>query len=115
MKWADIEDVVWFCTQLGYQQMPTLRVTEEELAAENSHLVEYTRLLFDSEGKGEFRKVTSMVEPCECGSGKPPMTCCYNEPAIICEYVGDYCKKPEDRRGRCWLASEGEYTFKFKE
>jgi hypothetical protein len=103
---SDIDDVVLFCTKLGAVPMPKLKLTEEELAAARSHFVEYTRLSFDHAGKGEFRKVTSMVEPCRCGSRKPPMECCYKEPAIICEYVGDYSKKPEDRRGRCWLATE---------
>ena len=103
---SDIDEVVWLCTQLGNQQMPKVELTQEEWAAARSHLVEYTRLSFDPAGKGEFRKVTSMVEPCEWGSNKPPMECCYNEPAIICEYVGDYSKRPEDRKGRCWLATE---------
>mgnify|MGYP005815570879 CR=1 FL=1 len=103
---SDIDDVALLCNQLGNQKMPKLVLTEEELAAARSHLVEYTRLSFDKEGKGELRKVTSMVEPCECGSKKPPMECCYKKPAIICEYVGDYFKRPEDRKGRCWPAKE---------
>ena len=103
---SDIEEVIWFCTKLGAVPMPKLVLTEEGWAAARSHLVEYTRLVHSGGEKGEFVKTTSMVEPCRCGSKKPPMECCYNEPAIICEYVGDYCKKPEDRRGRCWLATE---------
>ena len=102
MKQSEIDDVVQFCTQLGDAKMPKLELTEEERTA---GLVEYTRPVFDAEGKGEFVSVTSMVEPCRCGSGKPPMKCCDHQPVIVCEYVGDYFKRPEDRKGRCWPAS----------
>jgi len=102
MKRWEIDDVVQFCTQLGDSKMPRLELTKEEREV---GLVEYTRRVFNAEGKGEFVSVTSLVEPCDCGSDKPPAQCCFARefaPEVF-EYWSDFWKAPEDRKGRSYV------------